>query len=65
MQALSERKEPKLLGRRIATGVGIGILAGLVVASLVIAAGVPTGWAVAVVGGAFFGAATGWLLIRY
>lgn len=54
-----------MLGRKIATGAGIGILAGLVVASLAIAAGVPTSWDVALVGGAFFGAASGWFLTRY
>ena len=54
-----------MLGRRIATGAGIGILAGLVVSSLVIAAGVPTAWVVVLVGAAFFGAASGWFLTRY
>lgn len=39
-----------MLGRTLATSAALCILAGLVVGSLVIAAGVPIGWAVAVVG---------------
>jgi hypothetical protein len=53
-----------VIGRTIATGVALCILAGLVIAGLTVAAGAPIGWAGAVVGAAISGTTTGWFLVR-